>query len=157
MLRRSAPAPSATFLSAMSTTAPSSVTALVGLQVATPPFTDRTFNPITSIEHRGVSCAQNSLGVGDCARLTLVTWSILLSLDVGLSAATLDESKLPPPAKERIDFTRDIKPILQTSCLRCHGPEKPKSRFRLDNRSEEHTSELQSHSFISYAVFCLKQ
>ena len=29
------------------------------------------------------------------------------------------------------------------------------SRVRL--RSEEHTSELQSHSFISYAVFCLKK
>src|ERR1051326_9336225 len=27
----------------------------------------------------------------------------------------------------------------------------------LCNRSEEHTSELQSHSFISYAVFCLKK
>ena len=27
----------------------------------------------------------------------------------------------------------------------------------LDTRSEEHTSELQSHSFISYAVFCLKK
>ena len=26
-----------------------------------------------------------------------------------------------------------------------------------DFRSEEHTSELQSHSFISYAVFCLKK
>src|ERR1051326_9226499 len=26
-----------------------------------------------------------------------------------------------------------------------------------DVRSEEHTSELQSHSFISYAVFCLKK
>src|ERR1051326_9336037 len=26
-----------------------------------------------------------------------------------------------------------------------------------DGRSEEHTSELQSHSFISYAVFCLKK
>src|ERR1051326_9315607 len=25
------------------------------------------------------------------------------------------------------------------------------------DRSEEHTSELQSHSFISYAVFCLKK
>ena len=24
-------------------------------------------------------------------------------------------------------------------------------------RSEEHTSELQSHSFTSYAVFCLKK
>src|ERR1051326_7002306 len=27
----------------------------------------------------------------------------------------------------------------------------------LDMRSEEHTSELQSHSFISYAVFCLNK
>ena len=27
----------------------------------------------------------------------------------------------------------------------------------IDRRSEEHTSELQSHSFISYAVFCLKK
>src|ERR1051326_9242530 len=26
-----------------------------------------------------------------------------------------------------------------------------------NTRSEEHTSELQSHSFISYAVFCLKK
>ena len=26
-----------------------------------------------------------------------------------------------------------------------------------ESRSEEHTSELQSHSFISYAVFCLKK
>ena len=26
-----------------------------------------------------------------------------------------------------------------------------------ETRSEEHTSELQSHSFISYAVFCLKK
>ena len=29
--------------------------------------------------------------------------------------------------------------------------------FVLKRRSEEHTSELQSHSFISYAVFCLKK
>src|ERR1051326_1818735 len=28
---------------------------------------------------------------------------------------------------------------------------------RAQYRSEEHTSELQSHSFISYAVFCLKK
>src|SRR5210317_631680 len=29
--------------------------------------------------------------------------------------------------------------------------------WHFDNRSEEHTSELQSHSEISYAVFCLKK
>src|ERR1051326_9370764 len=34
----------------------------------------------------------------------------------------------------------------------------PEARdFNVDTRSEEHTSELQSHSFISYAVFCLKK
>src|SRR3546814_2539449 len=30
-------------------------------------------------------------------------------------------------------------------------------RYRADNRSEEHTSELQSLMRISYAVFCLKK
>ena len=29
--------------------------------------------------------------------------------------------------------------------------------LKYKKRSEEHTSELQSHSFISYAVFCLKK
>ena len=32
-----------------------------------------------------------------------------------------------------------------------------RSFYSMLNRSEEHTSELQSHSFISYAVFCLKK
>jgi len=45
----------------------------------------------------------------------------------------VDPAKLPPPANQQIDFDRDIQPILDTSCLRCHGPEKPKSHFRLDN------------------------
>lgn len=33
----------------------------------------------------------------------------------------------------KIDFARDIKPILDDSCIRCHGPEKPRSHFRLDD------------------------
>ncbi|HEX4644709.1 MAG TPA: c-type cytochrome domain-containing protein, partial [Verrucomicrobiae bacterium] len=53
---------------------------------------------------------------------------------LSLAAAEIDESKLAPPATGKIDFTRDIKPILDNSCLRCHGPERPRSRFRLDNR-----------------------
>src|SRR6056300_1629012 len=32
-----------------------------------------------------------------------------------------------------------------------------KSQYHYQGRSEEHTSELQSHSEISYAVFCLKK
>ena len=49
------------------------------------------------------------------------------------AAAGVLESQLPPAAAIQVDFARDIQPIFQTSCVRCHGPEKPKSGFRLDN------------------------
>src|ERR1041385_1250432 len=50
------------------------------------------------------------------------------------AGAEIDESKLPPPAQRPVDYERDIGPIFENSCFRCHGPERPKSRFRLDNR-----------------------
>jgi hypothetical protein len=49
-------------------------------------------------------------------------------------AAAVDLNKLPPAATNRIDYTRDIQPILEASCLKCHGPEKPKSGFRINSR-----------------------
>ena len=61
---------------------------------------------------------------------------LLLSAPVLFAAPEppVDESKLPAPASQQIDFARDIKPIFDASCLRCHSPPKPKSGFRLDNR-----------------------
>src|SRR3546814_1333267 len=41
--------------------------------------------------------------------------------------------------------------------LRCHLPYLPPALGRRVERSEEHTSELQSLMRISYAVFCLKK
>jgi hypothetical protein len=41
---------------------------------------------------------------------------------------------LPPPVTLKINFDHDIRPILEASCLRCHGPQKPHSHFRLDYR-----------------------
>ena len=35
-------------------------------------------------------------------------------------------------AENQIDFVRDIQPILQKSCLKCHGAEKPKGQLRLN-------------------------
>src|SRR6266567_376539 len=64
----------------------------------------------------------------------LASFSCLLPCLAG-AAAPIDESKLPPPATNRIDFGRDIQPIFEASCFKCHGPEKPKSHFRLDNRA----------------------
>jgi len=58
---------------------------------------------------------------------------LLLSAPFLLGAA-IDETNLPPPTALKVEFTRDVKPIFEAACLRCHGPERPKSRFRLDNR-----------------------
>jgi len=52
----------------------------------------------------------------------------------GTAGAELDPSKLPPAAQVTVDFEKDVKPIFEKTCFRCHGPERPKSGFRLDNR-----------------------
>ena len=36
------------------------------------------------------------------------------------------------PAEQPVDFVRDVQPILSEHCLKCHGPEKQKSAYRLD-------------------------
>ncbi len=49
----------------------------------------------------------------------------------------VDVSKLPPAAaKTGVTFDKDIKPIFEKSCFKCHGPEveKPKGKFRADTK-----------------------
>ena len=49
-------------------------------------------------------------------------------------AADVDTSKLPPAAaKTGVTYATDIKPILDASCIKCHGEQKPKAKLRLDN------------------------
>jgi hypothetical protein len=50
------------------------------------------------------------------------------------AGAELDPSKLPAAAQVTVDFEKDVKPIFEKTCWRCHGAERPRSRFRLDNR-----------------------
>ena len=47
--------------------------------------------------------------------------------------AALQVQEGAPPRK--VDFVRDIQPIFKASCVECHGPEKPKARFRLDSKA----------------------
>lgn len=44
------------------------------------------------------------------------------------------EKQLPPPAQREIQFARDIQPLLEQSCVNCHGNGRSKGGFRLDNR-----------------------
>ena len=49
--------------------------------------------------------------------------------------AEVDTSQLPPPDARSVDFATDIQPIFDSACLKCHGEEKPKSRFALTSRA----------------------
>jgi formylglycine-generating enzyme required for sulfatase activity/mono/diheme cytochrome c family protein len=37
-------------------------------------------------------------------------------------------------AADKVDFNKDIKPILEVNCTKCHGPEQQKGKLRLDSR-----------------------
>ena len=42
---------------------------------------------------------------------------------------------LPGVAADKIDFALDVKPLLEGTCLSCHGPEKPKGGLQLMTRA----------------------
>ncbi len=43
-------------------------------------------------------------------------------------------AQLPPPAGHSIDFAKEIKPIIEKSCINCHGHGRDKGGFRFDTR-----------------------
>src|SRR5215217_1461728 len=49
---------------------------------------------------------------------------------VGLGAAMLAQTASP-----RVDFVRDIQPILATSCQGCHGEKSQMGQLRLDSKT----------------------
>lgn len=58
----------------------------------------------------------------------------ITGLTLGVLAKEVDISKLPPPSDRKdVTYQADIKPILEKSCVKCHGPQKPKAKLRLDS------------------------
>ena len=43
-------------------------------------------------------------------------------------------AQLPPPADHAVNFSKEIKPIFEASCIKCHGRGRDKGGFRLDTR-----------------------
>src|SRR5438094_3673100 len=41
---------------------------------------------------------------------------------------------LPPPAGHKIDFAKEINPILESSCIKCHGRGRTKGDFSIESR-----------------------
>ena len=66
----------------------------------------------------------------------LLTLAFLGSASLALAADKKpDIGKLPAPAgKPGLSFDNDIKPIVEKSCVKCHGSEKPKAKYRVDSK-----------------------
>jgi hypothetical protein len=60
---------------------------------------------------------------------------VLVMLVAGATLqADVDVSKLPPASTQKdVTFAKDIKPIFEKSCFKCHGEEKQKAKLRVDS------------------------
>jgi len=70
-----------------------------------------------------------------CFSFALVIAMGSVSLLVSVAAAKdVDITKLPPAAaKKDVSYAKDIKPIFEKSCFKCHGSEKQKAKLRVDS------------------------
>jgi len=58
----------------------------------------------------------------------------LITTGSAVLAGNVDLSKLPPAAKkDGVTYAKDIRPVLEASCFRCHTGDKPKAGLRLDS------------------------
>src|SRR6478736_4370835 len=58
---------------------------------------------------------------------------VLVALVGGLAAGDLAAPRAQSGA--RVDFARDIRPLLTERCVGCHGPTQQQAGYRLDRRS----------------------
>src|SRR5271167_3918642 len=63
-----------------------------------------------------------------------------LILSATFAAGVLVRAERPGPAPlaqgdERIDFKRQVKPIFEAHCIKCHGVDKPQAELRLDSEA----------------------
>jgi uncharacterized membrane protein len=70
--------------------------------------------------------------------MSLKTVSIASVLAAGvalaLTSTAADKKTLPPAStKTGVTFAKDIKPLFEASCTKCHGAEKQKGKLRLDS------------------------
>src|SRR3954462_1965512 len=63
----------------------------------------------------------------------LTASSMMLACAPAVSAAS-DPSKLPPVAARPVDFEKEIKPLFEATCVKCHAKGKDKGGLSLETR-----------------------
>ena len=84
------------------------------------------------------------VGGADADRAAVV--ASLAAAGLGAAAVTALDVDPPAPLPERVEFNRDVRPILSDKCFACHGPDAShrKGKLRLDLRDEA----LQRDAFV---------
>ncbi len=60
-------------------------------------------------------------------------FALAATLGLALTAVAADTAPLPPAStKTGVTYATDIKPIFDTSCVKCHSGDKPKAHLKLD-------------------------
>ena len=62
------------------------------------------------------------------------TEGLVLHSTGGVKLDKHELAKLPPPAPHKIDFVREVQPILREHCYECHGDRRQEAGFRLDHK-----------------------
>ena len=60
----------------------------------------------------------------------------LIGMKLNFTAALLLSASTVSQAADPVEFARDVKPILEVHCLKCHGDERPKGDLNLTTRTE---------------------
>jgi hypothetical protein len=89
-----------------------------------------------SKQSSSMSFLSNPRDTGNRWRLLAGGAVALASILAASVARTIAQSpSAPDKAPAHVDFTRDIAPIFQKSCLPCHAGEKPQGGLRLDTEA----------------------
>ena len=71
---------------------------------------------------------------------SLIRSRLTLIAAIGVFAAAaekpkIDVTRLPLPVSRKVDFEREVYPLLKEACFKCHGSEKQKGKYRCDTKS----------------------
>ena len=62
------------------------------------------------------------------------TFALLLAPWIFLPTTSAWSAPLPPPAAHEVDFAKEIKPLFEAACVKCHAKGKAKGEFSLETR-----------------------